>query len=284
MLWSDDEHQAIRQIAYSIWEKDGRPHEDHLAHWLLAESAFESARSLIPDIRGAMIASNRAFVFVKNIEHRFIGKKTTHTITGWNFNTQWENGGNTPPPVCRRSIQRGPAWSRSTGIERPSFRLSCAVPGFRWRTSTAAATSVLWWMPRPSPSFLPPTHVSSTSTCSFGRPPMRSWSGPHHGCAVNRSTAAWLRSPRLRMRMQDGRVASARGARLGATVATTHSRRRRGPSRSHETRLRLGAALQTMMPDLPPRTLMRRRGQAPIRSAPSSIPRAIPPANAANRR
>ncbi len=96
MLWSDDEHQAIRQIAYSIWEKHGRPHGDHLAHWLLAESAFESARSLIPDIRGAMIASNRAFVFVKNIEHRFIGKKTTHTITGWNFFTQWENGGNTP--------------------------------------------------------------------------------------------------------------------------------------------------------------------------------------------
>jgi len=37
--------------------------------------------------------------------------------------------------------------------------------------------SVLWWMPRPSPRVLPPTHVSSTSTCSFGRPPMRSWSG-----------------------------------------------------------------------------------------------------------
>jgi hypothetical protein len=96
MLWSDDEHQAIRQIAYSVWEKYGRPHGDHLAHWLLAESAFESARFLIPEIRSAMIESNRAFVFVKNIEHRFIGKKTTHTITGWNFFTQWENGGNTP--------------------------------------------------------------------------------------------------------------------------------------------------------------------------------------------
>jgi hypothetical protein len=96
MLWSDDERQAICRIAYSIWEKDGRPHGDHLAHWLLAESAFESARFLIPDIRDAMIASKRAFVFVKNIEHRFIGKKTTHTITGWNFITQWENGGNTP--------------------------------------------------------------------------------------------------------------------------------------------------------------------------------------------
>src|SRR5208283_5823434 len=51
------------------------------------------------------------------------------------------------------------------------------MPGFRWRTSTAAATSVLWWMPRPSPRVLPPTHVSSTSTCSFGRPPIRFWSG-----------------------------------------------------------------------------------------------------------
>jgi hypothetical protein len=26
MQWSDDEHQAIRQIAYAIWKKDGRPH------------------------------------------------------------------------------------------------------------------------------------------------------------------------------------------------------------------------------------------------------------------
>jgi hypothetical protein len=95
MQWSDDEHQAIRQIAYAIWKKDGRPHGDHLAHWLLAEFAFKSARSLIPEIRGAMIASNRAFVFVKNIEHRLIDNKTTPTITGWNFITQWENGGNT---------------------------------------------------------------------------------------------------------------------------------------------------------------------------------------------
>src|SRR5271166_4909934 len=66
--------------------------------------------------------------------------------------------------------------SHSTGIAA-ILRLSCSVPGFRLRTSTAAATSVLWWMPRPSPRVLPPTHVSSTSTCSFGRPPMRSWSG-----------------------------------------------------------------------------------------------------------
>ena len=43
-----------------------------------------------------MIASNRAFVFLKNIEHQSIGEKTTHTITGWNFIAQWENGGNTP--------------------------------------------------------------------------------------------------------------------------------------------------------------------------------------------
>ena len=27
---------------------------------------------------------------------------------------------------------------------RPSLRLSCAVPGFRWRTSTAQATRTLW--------------------------------------------------------------------------------------------------------------------------------------------
>ncbi|HTZ67500.1 MAG TPA: DUF2934 domain-containing protein [Roseiarcus sp.] len=96
MLWSDGEHQAIRQLAYSLWEKNGRPYGNHLAHWLLAESAFETARFLSPDIRRVLIASNRAFVFVKNIEHRFIGKKATHAITSWNFITQWENGGNTP--------------------------------------------------------------------------------------------------------------------------------------------------------------------------------------------
>ena len=107
MQWSDDEHQAIRRIAYSIWEKDGRPHEEHLAHWLLAESAFESVRSLTPDIRDAMIAGKRAFVFVKNIEYRFIGKKTTHTITGWSFVTQWENGGETPAKNRTTYVQYG---------------------------------------------------------------------------------------------------------------------------------------------------------------------------------
>jgi hypothetical protein len=107
MLWSDDERQAIRRIAYSIWVKDGCPHGDHLTHWLLAESAFESVRSLIPDIRDAMIASKRAFVFVKNIEHRFIGEKTSHTITGWNFITQWENGGNTPAKNRTTHVQFG---------------------------------------------------------------------------------------------------------------------------------------------------------------------------------
>jgi hypothetical protein len=36
------------------------------------------------------------------------------------------------------------------------------------------------------------------------------------GCAANRSTAAWLRSPRSRMRMQGGRAASARASSRSA--------------------------------------------------------------------
>jgi hypothetical protein len=107
MLWSGDERQVIRRIAYSIWEKDGSRHGADLSHWLLAESAFESTQSLIPEIRDAIVASNRAFVFVKNIEHRFIGKKATHTITGWNFITRWENGGNTPAKNRVTHVQWG---------------------------------------------------------------------------------------------------------------------------------------------------------------------------------
>src|SRR5208337_3617765 len=43
--------------------------------------------------------------------------------------------------------------------------------------STAQATRTLWCMPRSSPRVRPPIQVSSTSTCSFARPPMRSWRG-----------------------------------------------------------------------------------------------------------
>src|SRR5271166_3611040 len=52
----------------------------------------------------------------------------------------------------------GDGQPHSTGIGAILPLVLC-VPGFRWRTSTAAATSVLWWMPRPSPRVLPPTHV-----------------------------------------------------------------------------------------------------------------------------
>src|SRR6516165_1739642 len=49
-----------------------------------------------------------------------------------------------------------------------------AVPGSRWRTSTALTTRTLSWTPRPLPRVRPPTQVSSTSTCSPGLPPIRS--------------------------------------------------------------------------------------------------------------
>jgi Protein of unknown function (DUF2934) len=129
MRWSDNEHQAIREIAHSIWEMDRRPHGDHLAHWLLAESVFESARSLIPEIRDAMIATKRAFVFVKNIEHRFIGEKTTHTITGWNFITQWENGGDTPAKNRTTHVHCGVFEGRSNLIPSSRTRVMSSPMG-----------------------------------------------------------------------------------------------------------------------------------------------------------
>jgi hypothetical protein len=41
---------------------------------------------------------------VKNIEARFIGQKSTHTITHWRFFARWENGGNTPTKNMRNRI------------------------------------------------------------------------------------------------------------------------------------------------------------------------------------
>jgi hypothetical protein len=56
---------------------------------------------LLREIRDALFGSNRAFVFVKNIDAQFIGQKSTHTITKWRFVAHWENGGNTPTKNMR---------------------------------------------------------------------------------------------------------------------------------------------------------------------------------------
>jgi hypothetical protein len=59
---------------------------------------------MLGEIRDAVYGSNRAFVFVKNIEAQFIGQKSTHTITHWKFYARWENGGNTPTKNMRSRI------------------------------------------------------------------------------------------------------------------------------------------------------------------------------------
>jgi Protein of unknown function (DUF2934) len=36
-----DREQAIRERAYSIWEKEGRPEGQHESHWLRAEAEID---------------------------------------------------------------------------------------------------------------------------------------------------------------------------------------------------------------------------------------------------
>jgi len=36
-MTSTDIYERIRQRAYSLWERDGRPHGRQMAHWLQAE-------------------------------------------------------------------------------------------------------------------------------------------------------------------------------------------------------------------------------------------------------
>jgi hypothetical protein len=56
----------------------------------------DPTHALLTEIREATFISNRAFVFLKKLEWQFRGQKSTHTIVGWKFTPQWENGGNTP--------------------------------------------------------------------------------------------------------------------------------------------------------------------------------------------
>jgi hypothetical protein len=64
----------------------------------------EPTKGLLEEVRDALYRGNRAFVFVKNIEARFLGQKSTHTITHWRFFARWENGGNTPTKNMRNRI------------------------------------------------------------------------------------------------------------------------------------------------------------------------------------
>ena len=43
-------------------------------------------------------------VFGQSRKARFIGQKSTHTITHWRFFARWENGGNTPTKNMRNRI------------------------------------------------------------------------------------------------------------------------------------------------------------------------------------
>ena len=64
----------------------------------------EPTKGLLEEVRDALYRGNRAFVFVRNIEARFLGQKSTHTITHWRFFARWENGGNTPTKNMRSRI------------------------------------------------------------------------------------------------------------------------------------------------------------------------------------
>jgi hypothetical protein len=64
----------------------------------------EPTKGLLKEIRDVTHRGNRAYVFVRNIETRFLGQKSTHTITHWRFFARWENGGNTPTKNMRNRI------------------------------------------------------------------------------------------------------------------------------------------------------------------------------------
>jgi hypothetical protein len=99
-----ERQQVIRERAYAIWEKEGHPDGKDITHWLQAENENYPTEVWLKDIRDAMFISNRAFVFLKKIEWRFLGQKSTHTIVSWTFTPQWENGGNTPTKYTANRI------------------------------------------------------------------------------------------------------------------------------------------------------------------------------------
>src|SRR5271157_2503818 len=68
------------------------------------------------------------------------------------------------------------AWHDGT-LDKATQGIGAAVDGQSHSTGIAAILPLVLCRARLPPRVLPPTHVSSTSTCSFGRPPMRSWSG-----------------------------------------------------------------------------------------------------------
>lgn len=39
---SDDREYTVRQRAYELWEKDGKPPNKHLEYWLLAEAEMNT--------------------------------------------------------------------------------------------------------------------------------------------------------------------------------------------------------------------------------------------------
>jgi hypothetical protein len=98
------QQQLIRERAYAIWEQQGHPDGKNLAHWLRAETEIDSTHALLTATRDATFISNRAFIFLKKIEWRFRGQKSTHTIVSWRFSPQWENGGNTPTKYMTNRI------------------------------------------------------------------------------------------------------------------------------------------------------------------------------------
>ena len=43
-----DRHSSIRQRAYEIWEREGKPNDAHERHWRQAEDEIDAARTSKP--------------------------------------------------------------------------------------------------------------------------------------------------------------------------------------------------------------------------------------------
>jgi Protein of unknown function (DUF2934) len=72
MPMTKSRHTAVCEQAYALWEEEGRPQGKEWAHWFRAEAEVDSADRLLRDMRDAGFTSNRAYVYLKNIEPRFI--------------------------------------------------------------------------------------------------------------------------------------------------------------------------------------------------------------------
>ena len=56
---TDAREQAIRELAYAIWEKDGRPENRQLSHWLQAEAELDAEQIIGVTDNGKLVKARR---------------------------------------------------------------------------------------------------------------------------------------------------------------------------------------------------------------------------------